>query len=122
MRFLIAGNLEQRKVDIKRIIEKKLQLPQGERFELPTTTLQRQNSPLYIQNDTVESLYVALGMFLPERISDSEDFALDALNNILTATMDSLILGELREKDWRTIFSQVVVVGTITAVGSLIFK
>lgn len=97
-RFLIAGNLGERKDDIKRIIERKLDVPHGERFELPPTSLQKQDTPLYIHNKTVESLYVTLGMFLPERISDSEDFALDALNNILTATMDSLILGELREK------------------------
>lgn len=97
-RFLIAGNLAERKDDIKRIIERKLNVPSGERFELPPTVLKSQDTPLYIHNNTVESLYVTLGMFLPERISDSEDFALDALNNILTATMDSLILGELREK------------------------
>ena len=97
-RFLIAGNLNDRKDDIKRIVERKLHVPHGERFELPPTVLTPQDTPLYIHNNTVESLYVTLGMFLPERISDSEDFALDALNNILTATMDSLILGELREK------------------------
>lgn len=98
MRFLIAGDIEGRANDIKRIIGRKLQLPHGERFELPVTTLYQQDQPLYIQNKTVESLYIALGIFLPERISDSEDFALDILNNILTATMNSLILGELREK------------------------
>ncbi len=96
--FLIAGNLKGRRDKIINLIEKKLQLPEGKRLELPKTTLTKQTDPLYIENKTVESLYVSFSMLLPRRISEAEFDALGALNNILTATMDSLILGEIREK------------------------
>lgn len=98
VRFAIAGNLKGRKDQIIHTIEKKLELPEGERIELPKTTLKKQTGPLYIKNNTVESLYVSFSMLLPRRISDPESDALSALNNVLTSTMDSLILGEIREK------------------------
>jgi predicted Zn-dependent peptidase len=96
--FAIAGNLKGRREQITNIIEKKLTLPAGERIELPTTKLKKQDSPLYVENKTVESLYVSFSMLLPRRVSEPEIDALRALNNILTATMDSLILGDIREK------------------------
>lgn len=98
VRFAIAGNLKGRRDQIINTIEKKLDLPAGERMTLPDTSLQHQKSALYVQNDTVESLYVSFSMLLPRRVSEPEIDALNALNNILTATMDSLVLGEIREK------------------------
>lgn len=96
--FSIAGNLKGRREQIISILERKLQLPEGEKFELPELTFAHQEKPLYIKNDTVESLYVSFTMLLPRRVSEPEIDALNALNNILTATMDSRILGEIREK------------------------
>jgi predicted Zn-dependent peptidase len=96
--FAIAGNLKGRRDQITNILEKKLALPQGERIALPKTELKKQDGPLYVENKTVESLYVSFSMLLPRRISEPEIDALRALNNILTATMDSLILGDIREK------------------------
>lgn len=96
--FVIAGNLKGRRDQIQSIIERKLALPEGERIELPKTELRRQSAPLYVENKTVESLYVSFSMLLPRRITEPEIDALNALNNILTATMDSLILGDIREK------------------------
>lgn len=98
VRFAIAGNLKGRRDQIINTIEKKLQLPEGERIELPATVLKNQSGPLYIKNDTVESLYVSFSMLLPRRVSEAELDSLHALNHILTSTMDSLILGEIREK------------------------
>lgn len=98
IRFTIAGDLKGRRDEIAKIIEKKLELPSGKRPELPDTTLVRQFEPLYIKNDTVESLYVSFSMLLPRRVSEPELDALNSLNNILTSTMDSLILGDIREK------------------------
>lgn len=98
VRFIIAGNLKGRKDKTISIIEKKLQLPQGELIDLPKTIFKKQDTPLYVENKTVESLYVSFSMLLPYRISEAELDALNALNNILTATMDSLILGEIRER------------------------
>lgn len=98
VRFAIAGNLKGRREQIANVIEKKLELPEGERIPLPETKLKKQTGPLYIKNDTVESLYVSFSMLLPRRITDPESDALSALNNVLTSTMDSLILGEIREK------------------------
>lgn len=96
--FAIAGNLKDRRDKIISTIEKKLLLPEGERIPLPNTTLSKHDEPLYVENKTVESLYVSFSMLLPRRISEPEIDAMNALNNILTATMDSLILGEIREK------------------------
>lgn len=98
VRFAIAGNLKGKKDQIINIIEKKLLLSEGERIELPKTEFKKQSAPLYIKNDTVESLYVSFSMLLPRRISDPEFDALSALNNVLTSTTDSMILGEIREK------------------------
>ncbi len=98
IRFAIAGNLKGRREYIINTIEKKLLLPEGERIALPKTVLKKQNDPLYVENKTVESLYVSFSMLLPRRITEPELDALNALNNILTSTMDSLILGEIREK------------------------
>lgn len=98
VRFVVAGNLKNRKDQIINTVEKKLQLPEGSRIDLPETNLKRQAGPLYIKNDTVESLYVSFSMLLPHRISDPESDALNALNNVLTSTTDSLILGDIRER------------------------
>ena len=97
-KFVIAGNLKGRREQIANIIEKKLLLPEGKRMDLPDTQLKKQTSALYIENKTVESLYVSFSILLPRRISDPEIDALHALNNILTSTMDSLIYGEIRER------------------------
>jgi predicted Zn-dependent peptidase len=96
--FVVAGNLKGRRDQITNIIEKKLTLPTGERIDLPATALKKQDAPLYVENKTVESLYVSFSMLLPRRVTEPEIDALRALNNILTATMDSLILGDIREK------------------------
>ena len=96
--FTIAGNLKGRRDRIIHLLEKNLELPEGDKFELPELRLKNQPKPLYIKNNTVESLYVSFTMLLPRRVSEPEIDALNALNNILTATMDSMILGEVREK------------------------
>ncbi len=96
--FTIAGNLKDCEDRLLSTIEKKLLLPEGERIPLPKTHLVRQNAPLYVENTTVESLYVSFSMLIPRRVSEAEADALSTLNNILTATMDSLILGDIREK------------------------
>lgn len=98
IRFAIAGNLKDRRDEITSILEKKLDLPSGERLPLQPTTCMQPNGPLYIKNDSVESLYISFSLVLPRRISEPEIDALNALNNILTGTMDSLILGDIREK------------------------
>jgi predicted Zn-dependent peptidase len=95
--FTIAGKMDGRSDSILKTIEK-LDLPHSEKIELPETILIKQSAPLYIHNNTVESLYVSFTMLLPRRMSEPEIDALNALNNILTATMDSLILGEIRER------------------------
>lgn len=96
--FSVAGDLKGRRDKISSIIERQLDLPEGERIELPQTILRAQETPLYVENKTVESLYVSLSFMLPRRISEPEIDALNALNNILTATTDSLVLGDIREK------------------------
>lgn len=96
--FCIAGNLKGRRDKIAQIIERQLTVPEGEKMLLPSTTLSGQDGPLYIKNDTVESLYISISFVLPRRLSEPELDAMNILNSILTATTDSLILGDIREK------------------------
>lgn len=96
--FSIAGDLKGRRDKLTSIIERSLDLPEGETIELPETKLIKRDSPTYIENKTVENLYVSFSMMLPWRITEPEVDALNTLNNILGSTMDSLIYGELREK------------------------
>ncbi|MCB9823154.1 insulinase family protein [Candidatus Nomurabacteria bacterium] len=96
--FVVAGDFQGRRDKFVNIIEKNLELPEGSQISLPETKLSHHDEPLYIENKTVESLYVSFTMMLPRRISEPEIDALNALNNILTATTDSLILGDIREK------------------------
>lgn len=97
-KFVIAGNLKGRRDEIIQTIEKKLLLPEGDLIDLPATVFKKQTSPLYIENTTVESLYVSFSMLLPRRASEAEIDALNALNNMLSGTMNSLILGDIRER------------------------
>ena len=98
MRFVIAGNLTNKAKTLVKLLEM-TELPTGEtRFELPKEQPKRFIRPVYIANETVETLYFYLDTFLKRRLTDPENDALDLVNTMLTETLYSRILGTAREK------------------------
>jgi predicted Zn-dependent peptidase len=99
MRFVIAGNLNTaRKNTITNLIDS-IDLPShGERFELPNESPNRLEKPVYISNDTVETLYFYIDTFTKRRLDDTETDSLSLINTMLTETLYSKILGTAREK------------------------
>jgi predicted Zn-dependent peptidase len=99
MRFVIAGHLpiERRKL-IKKAFDS-IELPQGDgRFELPDERPISLEKPLYINNKTIENIYVYVDTFMSRRIRDPEVDALSLINTMLTETLYSRIFGAAREK------------------------
>lgn len=99
MRFVIAGHLpiERRKL-IKKAFDS-IELPLGDgRFELPDERPISLEKPLYINNKTIENIYVYVDTFMSRRIRDPEVDALSLINTMLTETLYSRIFGAAREK------------------------
>ena len=99
MRFVIAGHLpiERRKL-IKKAFDS-IELPLGDgRFELPDERPISLEKPLYINNKTIEHIYVYVDTFMSRRIRDPEVDALSLINTMLTETLYSRIFGAAREK------------------------
>lgn len=99
MRFAIAGRIPpSRRSEIKNILEN-IELPKGHsRFTLPTEKPKRLDTPLYIDNKTVDNVYFYVDTFRKQRMSDEEIDALSLLNTMLTETLYSRILGTARER------------------------
>ena len=99
MRFVIAGHLpiERRKL-IKKAFDS-IELPLGDgRFELTDERPISLEKPLYINNKTIENIYVYVDTFMSRRIRDPEVDALSLINTMLTETLYSRIFGAAREK------------------------
>jgi predicted Zn-dependent peptidase len=98
MRFCIAGNMIGREESIIKYFES-MDLEEGTgRTALPDEIPTRLQKPLYIENKTVENMYFYFDTFSTKRLSDKQWDALNLLNNMLTETLHSRILGEAREK------------------------
>jgi predicted Zn-dependent peptidase len=98
MRFIVAGNLRGRRDKIKNKIEK-ISLPKGRGHivlpsELPTAI----EKPIFISRPSVKTLHFYLDAFALTRFDEKEWDALGLINSMLTATLNSRILGEARER------------------------
>ncbi len=99
LRFIIAGKLPMKRRKLIRTLLEDLELPKGDgRPELPNEEPKRFTEPLYIHNESVKNMYFYLDTFLNRRMRDPEQDALNLVNNMLTATLYSRILGTAREK------------------------
>jgi predicted Zn-dependent peptidase len=99
MRFIIAGNLTNKRVDTIKAILEAMALPAGkERFALPDELPTPQDTPLRIRNKTVENIYFYVDSFMNRRMSDPEIDSLSLVNTMLTETLYSKILGTARER------------------------
>lgn len=98
MRFLVAGDLKGRKAAIKKIINK-IQLPKGkERIDLPSEKPNPIEKPVFISRPSVKTLHFYIDTFALKRFDDPTWDALGLVNSMLTATLNSRILGEARER------------------------
>lgn len=99
LRFVIAGKLPMQRRKVIRELMSSLELPKGDgRVDLPDEEPITLRDPLYIHNSSVKNLYFYLDTFMQRRMRDPEQDALNLVNNMLTATLYSRILGTAREK------------------------
>ena len=96
MRFVLAGKMKGRKSEIRRQLED-MQLPEGERFEIPKDEL-TSSSPTIIRRKDATNLTFNWSMVIPRELSDEELDSMHYLNHILTGTMYSRIFGAARQK------------------------
>jgi predicted Zn-dependent peptidase len=98
MRFIIAGDLKGRKESIKRMIEK-IDLPKGrEHIALPSEKPHVLEKPVFVSRPSVKTLHFYVDAFALKRFDDDDWDALGLVNSMLTATLNSRILGEARER------------------------
>jgi predicted Zn-dependent peptidase len=98
MRFIVAGNLRGRRETIKKMLEK-IDLPKGRgRIELPSELPNIIEKPIFVSRPSVKTLHFYIDTFALQRFSDSQWDALGLVNTMLTATLNSRILGEARER------------------------
>lgn len=99
LRFVIAGKLPIKRRKLIRSLLEDMELPRGtERSELPNEEPKTFTRPLYIHNSSVKNMYFYMDTFLNRRMRDPEQDALNLVNDMLTATLYSRILGTAREK------------------------
>lgn len=96
MRFVIAGKLEGRKIEIKRQLED-FKLNDGDRFEVPRDELSSAG-PSVIRRKDATNLTFNWSMSISRELNDEELDAMHYLNHILTGTMYSRIFGAARQK------------------------
>lgn len=96
MRFVIAGRLDGRKAQVKRMLED-WELPRGERFSVPKDELTSGN-PTLIRRKEASNLTFGWSMALPRELNDEEAEAMACLDQILTGTLHSRIYGAARKK------------------------
>lgn len=99
MRFVIAGKLNQNRIDKITNLLENLSLPLGNsRIDLPNEKPKGPKEPLYIQNKSVENMHFYLDAFVDRRLTEDEADSLGLVNTMLTETLHSRILGEARER------------------------
>ncbi len=98
MRFAIAGDLSSRRPEIKKMIEK-IDLPKGRtQLELPSEKPLAPEKPIFVYRPSVKTLFFYLDTFSLKRFEDPLWDALGLVNSMMTATLNSRILGEARER------------------------
>jgi predicted Zn-dependent peptidase len=98
LRFVIAGNVPgKRKTAILHLLET-IDLPRGERFEMPDEMVKSLAKPVCLPNSSVDTLYFYIDTFMNRRMHEKEVDALGLVNTILTETLYSKILGTARER------------------------
>lgn len=98
MRFVIAGNLRGRRAELRRVLESS-ELPIGStHFKLPLERAKKPAKATFIENETVDNVYLIISSYVNELIGIREDDALGLARILLTETLYSNIFGQAREK------------------------
>ncbi len=98
MRFIIAGNLRGRRPALKKVLES-VELPKGKaRYALPDEKATKPKKPTFIENETLDNIYLIVSTYLNNTLSVVEDDALGLAKIMLTDTLYSKIFGQAREK------------------------
>ena len=98
MRFIIAGSLRGRRVEVKRLLEE-FELPVGPaHFKLPVDMAKKSPQPTFIANETVPNIYLIISTHFNDIINQKDDDALSIARVMLTDTLYSRIFGQARDK------------------------
>lgn len=98
LRFVIAGKLYGRMNSIKTRLENIPLAHSLERIPLPIEQPAKFSKPIIVKNQQVPNLYFDVTSFYAGRFNDSDWDSASLVNNMLTETLYSKILGEAREK------------------------
>lgn len=97
LRFVIAGDMTKRKDFITKLFDT-VDLPRGNYFSLPIEVPQNFGEVHYLERVDLSNLYFLFHVFASLELEPAEEDALALVNTMLTATLHSKILGEVREK------------------------
>lgn len=99
LRFIIGGDLKGKRAKLQRMLEA-ISLPKGRgRIELLRETPHNMpKPPLYVSRPSVRNTHFFLHTFSLGWMDDDRADALALVNNMLTGTLHSRIMGEAREK------------------------
>ena len=98
LRFIIAGSLRGRRIDIKRLLEE-FELPAGSTLlKLPAEKAKKPVKPTFIANKTVPNIYLIISTHFNDIVSQKDDDALGIARVMLTDTLYSRIFGQARDK------------------------
>jgi predicted Zn-dependent peptidase len=98
LRFIVAGSLRGRREAIKKMLEK-IDLAKGRgRIDLPVEQPLPIDKSVFVSRPSVKTLHFYFDTFALTRFEDPEWDALGLVNTMLTATLNSRILGEARER------------------------
>ena len=98
MRFVVAGGFDS-DTSLAEVVDmlEHWELQYGERLPIPVDEL-HSAEPFLIRRKDAPNVTFGWSMVVPRRLADNETDAMDCLNHILTGTLHSKILGELRKK------------------------
>ena len=99
LQFIIAGNVKWRKKKIVNILNSYIDLlPQGRAMEIPDNKAFSLKKPLLIKRKEAEKIYFYIDIYHSQRMNEDEICQMFIVNNMLTGTLHSNLLGEAREK------------------------
>lgn len=98
LRFVVAGSLRGRRVNVKRLLEE-LDIPTGSsRIKLPVEKARKSKGPTFIPNETVPNIYLIISTHCNDIVGEKDDDALGLARVLLTETLYSRIFGQARDK------------------------
>jgi len=98
LRFIIAGDLKNRRIEVKNLLEA-IDLPLGaNRFKLPNEKARKPSKPVFINNKSVENIFLTINSHYNDFISQKNDDALHLAKIMLTDTLYSKIFGQARDQ------------------------